>query len=61
MSRRLAALAALGTTLAACNSYQFNPVGSCLIQPGLVQVALPKTSSADILFELQFDQPGVLH
>lgn len=58
MRLRLGALAALLLGLAACNDYQFSPVGSCLIQPGSVRVELPKTSSADILFVVD-DSPSM--
>jgi hypothetical protein len=58
MSRRLGALAALAATLLACNNYQFNPVGNCVVQPGSVQVALSKVSSADILFVVD-DSPSM--
>jgi hypothetical protein len=44
--------------LAACNDYQFSPVGSCLLQPGSVRVELPKISSADLLFVVD-DSPSM--
>lgn len=58
MSLRLGVLAALLLGLAACNDYQFSPVGSCVLQPGSVRVELPKTSSADILFVVD-DSPSM--
>jgi hypothetical protein len=58
MSRRVASVAVLAASLLGCNSYQFNPVGSCVLQPGLVEVALPKVSSADILFVVD-DSPSM--
>jgi hypothetical protein len=58
MSHRLCAAAALLLGLAACNEYQFTPVGSCVLQPGAVSVALPKTSSADFLFVVD-DSPSM--
>jgi len=54
MSRRALALAALVVASVAvvggCQSYNFNPVGSCLIQPGQKQVKLGDVTTADILF-----------
>jgi hypothetical protein len=44
-----AAVAAL-LSLGACQGYNFNPVGHCLIQPGTERVTLSKISTADILF-----------
>jgi hypothetical protein len=42
---------ALALVLAAgCQSYNFNPVGHCLIQPGTKRVTLSGVSSADVLF-----------
>jgi hypothetical protein len=41
----------------ACNSYTFDPVGRCLIQPGSVRVRLSNVSSADILFVVD-DSPS---
>ncbi len=58
MSPRLGVLSALAASLVACNNYQFNPVGSCVLQPGSTSVALPKTSSADILFVVD-DSPSM--
>ncbi len=58
MPRRLGPLAALLLSLAACNEYQFSPVGSCVLQPGSVRVELPKTSSADFLFVVD-DSPSM--
>ena len=52
------ALAALLSGLAACNDYQFSPVGSCVLQPGSARVELPKISSADILFVVD-DSPSM--
>jgi hypothetical protein len=57
MPRILGVLAA-AVPLLACNNYQFNPVGSCVLQPGSTSVALPKTSSADILFVVD-DSPSM--
>ncbi|HZY04654.1 MAG TPA: hypothetical protein VFF02_14270 [Anaeromyxobacteraceae bacterium] len=54
MPRRIPAF--LAVTAAAtfgawgCQDYNFNPVGSCLIQPGSRQVRLDDVSAADILF-----------
>jgi hypothetical protein len=54
MSRRALALAALVAAsvgvVGGCQSYNFNPVGACLIQPGQVQVPLVGVSTADVLF-----------
>ncbi len=54
MSRRAIALAVLSlaavVVIAACQDYNFNPVGSCLIQPGSKQVTLANVTVADILF-----------
>jgi hypothetical protein len=54
MSRQVFALAALSLAIlviiAACQDYNFNPVGSCIIQPGSKQVTLEDVSTADILF-----------
>ncbi|HET6921952.1 MAG TPA: hypothetical protein VFI16_02275 [Anaeromyxobacteraceae bacterium] len=54
MTRRILALA---TAVAAvvlgvwgCQDYNFNPVGSCIIQPGSRQVRLDDVSVADVLF-----------
>jgi hypothetical protein len=58
MPRHLGVTAALLLGLAACNDYQFSPVGTCLLQPGSVRVELPKTSSADILFVID-DSPSM--
>jgi hypothetical protein len=58
MRLRVVGLAVLLLGLAACNAYQFSPVGSCLLQPGSVRVELPKTSSADILFVID-DSPSM--
>jgi len=58
MPRAPRALAALLVGLAACNEYQFSPIGSCVLQPGSVRVELPKTSSADILFVVD-DSPSM--
>jgi hypothetical protein len=57
MPPRLAALA-LAASLVACNNYQFNPAGSCILQPGSTSVALPRTSSADFLFVVD-DSPSM--
>lgn len=58
MSLRLRAAAALLAGLAACNDYQFSPVGTCVLQPGSVRIELPKTSSADLLFVID-DSPSM--
>jgi hypothetical protein len=60
LSRRAlaAALVLAGTTLPACMDYQFSPVGRCVLQPGSVQVAMPKTASADLLFVVD-DSPSM--
>ncbi len=54
MSRRALAIAALVAASVAvvggCQAYNFNPVGSCLIQPGQKQVKLGDVTTADILF-----------
>ncbi len=44
-------------TAVACNSYTFDPVGRCLIQPGSTRVALSKVSTADVLFVVD-DSPS---
>jgi hypothetical protein len=43
---------ALGALLAAagCQDYNFNPVGHCLIEPGLKRVELSTVTTADVLF-----------
>ncbi len=53
MSRRAIALAVLtlaAVAVVACQDYAFNPVGSCVIQPGSQQETLKDVSVADILF-----------
>ncbi len=54
MSRRAIALAVLSfaavVVIAACQDYNLNPVGSCIIQPGSTQVQLTGATTADILF-----------
>ncbi|HEU4384673.1 MAG TPA: hypothetical protein VFR85_14390 [Anaeromyxobacteraceae bacterium] len=54
MPRRLLFLAALSAAVVlgvwGCQDYNFNPVGSCIIQPGSKQVPLAGISDADILF-----------
>ncbi len=54
MPRRALAIAALVAASVAvvggCQSYNFNPVGSCLFQPGQKQVKLGDVTTADILF-----------
>src|SRR5512134_2375994 len=49
MGRR-AALAICAVTLVGCQSYNFNPVGKCIIQPGNTRLTLNAVSTADILF-----------
>lgn len=44
------ALALLAIALAGCQDYPFSPVKGCIIQPGSRQVAIPRLSSADVLF-----------
>jgi hypothetical protein len=60
MSRRAIALAVLSTAavvvIAACQDYNLNPVGSCLIQPGSKVVKLDSLSTADILFVVDDSQ-----
>jgi hypothetical protein len=47
----IAALTVTGAALVGgCQDYNFNPVGSCVIQPGVKQVKLADVSAADILF-----------
>jgi hypothetical protein len=53
MDRRAPILAAALATLltsSACQDYNFNPVGHCLIQPGTRRVTLSNISTADVLF-----------
>ncbi len=55
MPRRILALAAALSAAVAlgvwgCQDYNFNPVGSCIIQPGSRQVRLDDVSVADVLF-----------
>jgi hypothetical protein len=53
MSRLLGARGALVLLLAlaaACQDYNFNPVGHCLIQPSSERVTLSNISTADVLF-----------
>ncbi|HSM91329.1 MAG TPA: hypothetical protein VLT47_00495 [Anaeromyxobacteraceae bacterium] len=53
MDRRVSIRAAAALTLlaaGACQDYNFNPVGHCLIQPGSQRVTLSDVSSADVLF-----------
>jgi len=42
----VAAIAVVG----GCQSYNFNPVGSCVIQPGATELKLADVTTADILF-----------
>jgi hypothetical protein len=42
--------AAAAALVGGCQDYKFNPVGSCVIQPGVKQVKLADVSAADILF-----------
>jgi hypothetical protein len=41
---------ALASLTAACQDYNFNPVGHCLIQPGQKRVTLSNLATADVLF-----------
>jgi hypothetical protein len=54
MPRRILTLAVLSAAVVlgawGCQQYNFNPVGSCVIQPGEKQVTLSGISTADILF-----------
>lgn len=53
MDRRFPILAAALAALAAssaCQDYNFNPVGHCVIQPGTRRVTLSSVSTADVLF-----------
>jgi hypothetical protein len=53
MDRRVSILAAALTALlasSACQNYNFNPVGHCLVQPGTRRVTLSDVSTADVLF-----------
>lgn len=60
MSRRAIALVAFSiaavVVIAACQDYNLNPVGSCLIQPGSKVVPLDNLSTADILFVVDDSQ-----
>ncbi len=47
--RRVLALIAIAA-LAACQDYNFNPVGKCVIQPGSSRIQLSSVGAADILF-----------
>jgi hypothetical protein len=49
MLRRSIAASTL-VILAACQDYNFNPVGKCVIQPGASRIQLSSLSTADILF-----------
>jgi len=48
----LVAIATAGVTVVVggCQGYNFNPVGSCIIQPGSKQVTLEDVTTADIVF-----------
>jgi hypothetical protein len=54
MSRRAIALAVLSlaaiVVVAACQDYNFNPVGACILQPGSTQAKLENVTVADVLF-----------
>jgi len=41
---------AAAAVVGGCQDYNFNPVGSCVVQPGVKQVKLADVSTADILF-----------
>ncbi len=47
---RWACVCALALAASGCQSYNFNPVKSCVIQPGTERVTLSSVSSADVLF-----------
>ncbi|HET7753863.1 MAG TPA: hypothetical protein VFK85_08115 [Anaeromyxobacteraceae bacterium] len=47
---RRCALVICAATLAGCQSYNFNPVGKCIIQPGNTRLTLNAVTTADILF-----------
>ena len=42
--------AAVTVVVGGCQGYNFNPVGSCIIQPGSKQVTLEDVTTADIVF-----------
>jgi len=46
----IALTVAAAAVVGGCQDYNFNPVGSCVIQPGVKQVKLADVSAADILF-----------
>ncbi len=48
--RRGVFIAAAFVCLAACQQYNFNPVGKCIIQPGSARIQLSSVTTADILF-----------
>src|SRR5574341_1983819 len=54
MPRRILAFATLFVLVAlgawGCQQYNFNPVGSCIVQPGTHTVPLADITTADILF-----------
>ncbi len=43
-------LASLLAPLVACQDYNFNPVGKCIIQPGSSRIQLANVATADLLF-----------
>ncbi|HET6438532.1 MAG TPA: hypothetical protein VFG59_10755 [Anaeromyxobacter sp.] len=56
-SRVLYASLVLAAPFLGCQDYGFNPVASCLIQPGATQIKLSSESTADILFVVD-DSPS---
>jgi hypothetical protein len=48
MLRRAAAVSL--AVLAGCQDYNFNPVGKCVIQPGVTRLKVDRVSTADLLF-----------
>lgn len=49
MKNRLLTLAAV-VLAGACQDYNFNPVGHCIVQPGSTRITLSNLSTADVLF-----------
>jgi len=48
--RARALVVVLTLVAAACQDYNFNPVGHCLVQPGSERITLSNVSTADVLF-----------